>query len=198
MDGLVLVWDLDQTLVGWNSFNPISFTLNTYAITILKQAFLAKQSGIVSTILILSNNSHPDEAVDAIEQKVGYKFDFIVARNHPDRDKDQPLIKDLETVRRVIGYPVVPDKVWLMDDMRHKMVDEGVHWIQIITQNNNPYKSGFHQNPDMTYYTRLQNVLTPSKGGRKNTNKQDKRYRERQREKQKRQYRSKKKNRTRK
>ena len=97
-----------------------------------------------------------------------------------------------------LGYTGQPDKVWLMDDMRHKMVDEGVHWIQIITQNNNPYKSGFHQNPDMTDYTRLQNVLTPSKGGRKNTNKQDKRYRERQREKQKRQYRSKKKNRTRK
>lgn len=209
MDGLVLVWDLDQTLVGWRSFNPISFTLNTYAIIILKEAFLAKQLGIVSTIMILSNNSHPEEAVDAIENEVGSKFDFIVARSHPARDQYQPLIKDLATVRRVIGYPVDANKVWLMDDMRHKMVYEGVHWIQIVKQANNPYGSGFHQDPDMTDYSPLQNAITASikhvipnnytifKGGRKTTNKQKHKQKQKQKGKQNKQYRSKKKNRTR-
>lgn len=157
--GLVLVWDLDQTLVGWSPME-MKFRLNTRAMTILKEAFIAKSSGIVKTIMVLTNNSDPDEAIDAIEEEVGSKFDYIIARNDPLRNKTNSTVKDLATVSRVLGYDVEPDNIWLIDDMRHKMVDEGAHWIQIAKQENNPFGSGFSEDPDMTDYSALQTILT--------------------------------------
>jgi hypothetical protein len=184
---------LDQTLVGWYSdsknneaWSPVGmkFRLNTRAVSVLREAYLAKAAGIVSTIMMLTNNSHPEDAVTAIEAASGAKFDYVIARNDPLRNKTTPAVKDISTVSRVLGYDVEPSKVWLIDDMRHKMIDEGAHWIQVAKQENNPFGSGFFQDPDMTDYSPLQNVInayvrrripkdnTIFKGGKKHTKKQ--------------------------
>ena len=49
------------------------------------------------------------------------------------------------------------------------MIDEGAHWIQIAKQDNNPFGSGFFQDPDQTDYFPLLNAIdTNSKrGGRR-------------------------------
>jgi len=176
--GLVIVWDLDQTLVGWYSdeknneaWSPVGmkFRLNTRACAVLKEAFLAKRAGIVSKIMILSNNTNPEGPVAAIEKEVGSKFDYVIGRNHALRDKTNHTVKDLETVSRVLEYDVDPYKVWLIDDMRHKMVSEGAHWIHVAKQENNPFGSGFSEDPDMTDYSPLQNVVNAyrrRRGGR--------------------------------
>jgi hypothetical protein len=53
--------------------------------------------------------------------------------------------------------------------MRHKMVSEGAHWIHVAKQENNPFGSGFSEDPDMTDYSPLQNVVNAyrrRRGGR--------------------------------
>jgi len=167
MNGLVLVWDLDQTLVGWS--NDQKYTLNSRALSVLKEAFKSKKAGKVSSVIVLTNNSDPYEPLNEIQAEIGFDFDYIIARNDPLRNKTNPAVKDIATVSRVLGYDVDPNKVWLMDDMRHKMIDEGAHWIQIAKQDNNPFGSGFFQDPDQTDYFPLLNAIdTNSKrGGRR-------------------------------
>jgi hypothetical protein len=167
MNGLVLVWDLDQTLIGWS--NDQKYTLNTKALSVLKEAFKSKKAGKVSSIIVLTNNSDPSEPINEIQAELGFDFDYIVARNDPLRNKTNAGVKDIATVNRVLGYDVDPRKVWLMDDMRHKMIDEGAHWIQIAKQDNNPFGSGFFQDPDQTDYFPLLNAIDTKnkKGGKR-------------------------------
>ena len=187
--GLVIVWDLDQTLVGWYSdtknneaWSPVGmkFRLNTRAVSVLKEAFMAKKAGVVNTIMVLSNNTHPDQPVEVIEKEVGSKFDYVVGRNHPLRDTTNTTVKDLEIISSVIGYDVEPHKVWLIDDMRHKMVTEGVNWIHVAKQENNPYGSGFSEDPDLTDYSPLQNAINAyvrRKGGKRKTKRRNQKKR---------------------
>jgi len=164
MKGLVLVWDLDQTLIGWSSDQK--YTLNSRALSVLKEAFKSKNAGKVSSILVLTNNSDPSEPLEEIQAELGFDFDHIVARNDPLRNKTNSTVKDIATVSRVLGYDVDPRKVWLIDDMRHKMIDEGAHWIQIAKQENNPFGSGFFKDPDQTdYFPLLYAIDTNSKRG---------------------------------
>lgn len=166
MSGLVLVWDLDQTLIGWSQDHK--YTLNSRAIAVLKEAFKSKRAGVVSSIIVLTNNSDPSEPLEEIQAEVGDTFDYIIDRNHPLRNKTNSTIKDIATVSRVLGYDVDPSKVWLMDDMRHKMIDEGAHWIKIRSQENNHFVSGFFQDPDQTDYFPLLNAIdTNAKRGGK-------------------------------
>ena len=167
MSGLILVWDLDQTLVGWSETHK--YTLNSRALSVLKEAFKSKRAGIVSSILVLTNNSDPSLPINEIQAEVGDDFDYIVARNDPLRNKTNTSVKDIATVNRVLGYNVYPKKVWLIDDMRHKMIDEGAHWIQIAKQDNNPFGSGFFQDPDQTDYFPLLNAIDTKnkKGGKR-------------------------------
>ena len=172
--GLVLVWDLDQTLIGWS--NDQKYTLNSRGLSVLKEAFKSKKAGKVSSILVLTNNSDPSEPLEEIQAEVGDDFDHIVARNDARRNKTNAGVKDIATVNRVLGYDVDPSKVWLIDDMRHKMIDEGAHWIQITKQDNNPFGSGFFQDPDQTdYFPLLYAIDTNVKRGgkRKRINRQN-------------------------
>jgi hypothetical protein len=169
MKGLILVWDLDQTLIGWSSDQK--YTLNTRALSILKEAFKSKNAGKVSSILVLTNNSDPSEPLEEIQAELGFDFDHIVARNDPLRNKTNSTVKDIATISRVLGYDVDPRKVWLIDDMRHKMIDEGAHWIKIAKQENNPFGSGFFKDPDQTdYFPLLYAIDTNIKGGRRKRN----------------------------
>jgi len=173
MKGLVLVWDLDQTLIGWSSDQK--YTLNTKALSVLKEAFKSKNDRKVSSIIVLTNNSDPSLPINEIQAEIGFDFDHIVARNDPLRNKTNTSVKDIATVSRILGYDVDPDKVWLMDDMRHKMIDEGAHWIQIAKQENNPFGSGFFQDPDQTDYFPLLNAIDTNvkRGGRRKRNRQN-------------------------
>jgi len=164
---LILVWDLDQTLIGWS--NDQKYTLNTKALSVLKEAFKSKKAGKVSSIIVLTNNSDPSEPINEIQAEIGFDFDFIIARNDPLRNKTNAGVKDIATVNRVLGYDVNPSKVWLMDDMRHKMIDEGANWIQIAKQDNNPFGSGFFQDPDRTDYFPLLNAIDTNvkRGGKR-------------------------------
>jgi hypothetical protein len=173
MKGLVLVWDLDQTLIGWSSDQK--YTLNTKALSVLKEAFKSKNDRKVSSIIVLTNNSDPSLPINEIQAEIGFDFDHIVARNDPLRNKTNTNVKDIATVSRVLGYDVDPNKVWLMDDMRHKMIDEGAHWIQIAKQENNPFGSGFFQDPDQTDYFPLLNAIDTNvkRGGRRKRNRQN-------------------------
>ena len=176
--GLILVWDLDQTLIGWSS--DYKYTLNSRAISVLKEAFKSKNAGKVSSIIVLTNNSDPYKPLEKIQTEVGDIFDYIIPRNHPLRDEKNPAVKDIATVSRVLQYDVDPSKVWLMDDMRHKMVDEGANWIQIAKQDNNPFGSGFFQDPDMTDYSPLQNainVYVRHRGGKRKTKRRNQKKR---------------------
>ena len=115
-------------------------------------------------------------SISQIQAEVGDDFDYIVARNDPLRDKATPAVKDIATINRVLRYDVDPSKVWLIDDMRHKMIDEGAHWIQIAKQDNNPFGSGFFQDPDQTdYFPLLYAIDTNVKRGgkRKRINRQN-------------------------
>jgi hypothetical protein len=169
MKGLILVWDLDQTLIGWSSDQK--YTLNSRALSVLKESFKSKNAGKVSSIIVLTNNSDPSEPLEEIQAELGFDFDHIVARNDPLRNKTNSTVKDIATVSRVLGYDVDPRKVWLMDDMRHKMIDEGAHWIQIAKQDNNPFGSGFFKDPDQTdYFPLLYAIDTNIKGGRRKRN----------------------------
>ena len=173
MNGLVLVWDLDQTLIGWS--NDQKYTLNTKALSVLKEAFKSKKAGKVSSIIVLTNNSDPSEPINEIQAEIGFDFDHIVARNDPLRNKTNASVKDIATVSRVLGYDVDPSKVWLIDDMRHKMIDEGAHWIQITKQDNNPFGSGFFQDPDQTDYFPLLYAINTNvkRGGRRKRNRRN-------------------------
>jgi len=170
---LVLVWDLDQTLIGWSSDQK--YTLNSRGLSILKEAFKSKKAGKVSSIIVLTNNSDPSEPINEIQAEIGFDFDHIVARNDPLRNKINANVKDIATINRVLGYDVDPSKVWLIDDMRHKMIDEGAHWIQIAKQDNNPFGSGFFQDPDQTDYFSLLNAIDTNikRGGRRKRNRQN-------------------------
>jgi hypothetical protein len=180
--GLVLVWDLDQTLIGWSADNR-TYTFNSKAIEILKFAFKRHKDfsnkNVIKSIIILTNNSHPDIPVGEIEQKTGYSFDYVIERHHGDRDKTNPLLKDMDTVRRIVDYDVDPEDVWIMDDIKHQMVDEGANWIPIKTQLDNPHHTGFFRDNDETCYDKLllaiDNYVLPSKGGKRSRTRRAKR-----------------------
>lgn len=160
--GLVLVWDLDQTLIGWSADSQ-TYTINSMAVEILKIAYQYHIDfsfiGAVSKIIVLTNNSDPWMPVKEIESMVGHPFDYVIERGNPIRDKSNPFVKDINTVRRIVGYDVHPNNVWIMDDIKHKMVDEGANWIKIEKQNDNPFNSGFFKNPDETDFVPLMNAI---------------------------------------
>jgi hypothetical protein len=161
-NGLILVWDLDQTLIGWSADNK-TYTINSMAVEILSIAFQYhidfSSIGAIRKIIVLTNNSEPWIPVKEIETLVGHKFDYVIERGNTFRDTTNPLLKDMDTIRRIVGYNVHPNDVWIMDDIKHKMVDEGAHWIKIKQQIDNPFDSGFFKNPDETDYVPLMNAI---------------------------------------
>lgn len=157
-----MVWDLDQTIVGWN--DETTFVINDKAIEVLNAAFQqhikVNKHGTVEKIIMLTNNSDPILPVMEIEKRLGYRFDDVIDRNHPIRDDLYGIPpKDIETVNRYLGYDVNPDNVWIIDDVKHVMVGQGAHWLHIQKQANNPFGSGFHSNPDLTDYSPLLNAI---------------------------------------
>jgi hypothetical protein len=139
-NGLVLVFDIDQTLSG-EYFNPLDNPdkkepiLNERLLSLLKEAVAArKPSGTVSAIFILTNNGDPN-FIDAIKQAyntaVGRDVfeDTLSAVDESSRtreiEKDR-LGKDLRDVQLMMGrvgksIDKLASRVFFFDDMEHLM-----------------------------------------------------------------------------
>jgi len=142
-NGLVLVFDIDQTLSG-EYFNPLDNPdkkepiLNERLLSLLKKAVAArKPSGTVSAIFILTNNGDPN-FIDAIKQAyntaVGRDVfeDTLSAVDESSRtreiEKDR-LGKDLRDVQFMMGrvgksIDNLASRVFFFDDMEHLMRED--------------------------------------------------------------------------
>jgi len=92
-EGWVLVFDMDQTITG-NYFDVLTekeeLILNPKIVEILKIALQDKQTGIVSAIFLLTNNTDTDfieHMEKELERAVGknHIFDYKMDANHPSR-----------------------------------------------------------------------------------------------------------------
>ena len=188
-DGLVLVWDVDQTLSG-QYFDPNVFKknpavnvyqyviLNPKALKIIKKAFVAKSTGRVSVIGILTNNGDEEFInliISAIEKELNIgetPFDFVMTRNHPSRrlNEHQPKrLLDVEIMLRKIGRSTdnLANRVYFFDDMPDHVIRGEIppdHYIQITP----PY---VHEVADTTNWSPIETALdtlpAASKGGRR-------------------------------
>jgi len=154
-DGLVLVWDIDQTLSG-QYFDPKLFTnpkinpldyviLNLNALEVIKKAIIAKKSGRVSKIGILTNNDN-EEFITLVKEKIaietGYSdiFDFTITANRQNQTvgPNGQLIKSIATIQdKLPGEENLIKRVYFFDDMPDHVIlkefgDEFKdHYIQI-------------------------------------------------------------------
>jgi len=182
-DGLVLVWDIDQTLSG-QYFDPNVFTknpainpydyvlLNPKALQVIQLANDAKMTGRVAIQGILTNNGDENFIrliITAIENKLGQKplFDFVMTRNHPSRestDQQPKRLQDIQTMLNEIGAPTtnLANRVYFFDDMVHVLKSElpADHYIQILP----PFPGkDLYENPDLkgeSDETNWQSILT--------------------------------------
>ena len=182
-DGLVLVWDVDQTLSGQyfdpNVFlknpaiNPYDYVLlNPKALQVIQLANDAKTTGRVAIQGILTNNGDENFIrliITAIENKLGQKplFDFVMTRNHPSRestDQQPKRLQDIQTMLNEIGAPTtnLVNRVYFFDDMVHVLKSElpADHYIQILP----PFPGkDLYENPDLkgeSDETNWQSILT--------------------------------------
>jgi len=182
-DGLVLVWDIDQTLSGQyfdpNVFlknpaiNPYDYVLlNPKALQVIQLANDAKMTGRVAIQGILTNNGDENFIrliITAIENKLGQKplFDFVMTRNHPSRestDQQPKRLQDIQTMLNEIGAPTtnLANRVYFFDDMVHVLKSElpADHYIQILP----PFPGkDLYENPDLkgeSDETNWQSILT--------------------------------------
>jgi len=182
-DGLVLVWDVDQTLSGQyfdpNVFlknpaiNPYDYVLlNPKALQVIQLANDAKMTGRVAIQGILTNNGDENFIrliITAIENKLGQKplFDFVMTRNHPSRestDQQPKRLQDIQTMLNEIGAPTtnLVNRVYFFDDMVHVLKSElpADHYIQILP----PFPGkDLYENPDLkgeSDETNWQSILT--------------------------------------
>lgn len=159
--GLVIVVDLDNTLVG-DYFNITNLNsedrlpiFNENLVSILKKAREARRKGIVTAIFLLTNNADTQfiQFVNLLLAERGVNgyyepiFDYIMSRNHEARQKnyektgrlnpDPP--KSLEDVvfmmREIKEFPVNLEKrVYFIDDRdNHKIREQLASPEQYIT-----------------------------------------------------------------
>jgi hypothetical protein len=183
-DGLVLVWDVDQTLSG-QYFDPKLFTnpkinpldyviLNPNALEVIKKALIAKTSGRVSHIGILTNNGDEDFirlVKHAISIKIDHPdpFDFtITANRNQNVGPNGQLVKSIATIQEVLPEEKnLSERVYFFDDMPDHVIRGELHadhYIQITP----PF---VFETKDTTNWQPILDALatvTPaSKGGRR-------------------------------
>ena len=150
-DGLVLVWDVDQTLSG-QYFDPKLFTnpkinpldyviLNPNALDVLKKALIAKTSGRVSHIGILTNNDNED-FIRLVKEKIAIEidhpapFDFtITANRNQNIGPNGQLVKSIATIQEVLPQEKnLSERIYFFDDMPDHVIRGELpadHYIQI-------------------------------------------------------------------
>jgi len=183
--GIVLVWDLDKTLVA-NYFNIKSSEepiLNTNALDII---YKANQSGKVSAILLLTNNEDQrfvslihmaliEEYNARYEPKVRYLFDLIwTAEKSGDtyvypRTNDRSgwagkSLNDVEAMLMDLELPIdnLASRVYFFDDLPNHVLAGEIpkdHYI-VITP---PFDTVLE---DATDYSSILDALSSMNGGR--------------------------------
>jgi hypothetical protein len=170
MAGLVLVWDMDNTLSGEYSD---TITLNPNALRIFSKAIDAKKSGTVSAIFLLTNNSdlyYIDKVRIELLDRLGLPitepspapFNYIMARQHTNRPPSMNPPKRLEDIEFMMnqvnkGTKGLAERVFFFDDipthvLRNEIPPE--QYIQIYP----PFIAG---TPDSTDYSLIERRLSP-------------------------------------
>jgi len=124
--GLVLVFDLDQTLIDSNGlslsknqgkeniWNRIGSHLNTKIINeVLKPALELRVERKVDAIFLLSNNSGKEYVVNVIHYLalilgVDEPFDYVMIRQHSSRPQSDNPPKRLQDVKFMMDNTVIP------------------------------------------------------------------------------------------
>lgn len=184
--GWVLVWDLDQTIVGEYSdqrrIDSEELVLNPKVVELLRLAVEAREKDIVSAIFLLTNNAD-DFFIKVVELTLSMKyrknyhstvFDYIMSRTHPFRappEDDPPKsLREVAYMMGEIGQPVdnLPQRVIFIDDKKGHLISNEIpkeHYIHVSP----PFTKG---SVDTTDYSFLETALRTKKGGRrKNTRK---------------------------
>jgi hypothetical protein len=176
MAGLVLVWDMDNTISGEYSDR---ITLNPNAIRILQKAIDAKRTGTVSAIFLLTNNSDM-EYIDKVRiellKRLGLPenspsptpFEYIMPRQHTNRPQsfDPPKrLEDVEFMMREVRKKAgnLKKRTYFFDDIPTHVLRTEIpqdHYIQITP----PFIAGL---ADHTDYSTIERSLSPYSGGRR-------------------------------
>jgi hypothetical protein len=146
-EGLVLVWDMDQTLIG-NGVESSYLLFNPKAINILKRA-LNLRPARVRAIFLLTNNS-ADELIKEFHRKLSYNlrvpfvFDQIMTATDPDRLPTKPdfgppkRLEDVITLLRrdkaEFDPATVANRIYFFDDVQDHAIRSELpedHYIQI-------------------------------------------------------------------
>jgi predicted GNAT superfamily acetyltransferase len=193
-NGLVIVVDLDNTLVGdyFNVTNSNSAEripiFNENLVSLLKKAREARRKGTVTAIFLLTNNADTQfiQLVNILLAERGangyndFIFDYVMSRNHEARQRnyektgrlnpDPPKsLEDVAFMMREIGeFPVNLEKrVYFIDDRSdHKIRDQLATPEQYITIT----PAFYGKEKDETNYSDLQKKLESFQrgGGRHN------------------------------
>jgi hypothetical protein len=176
-DGLVLVWDMDSTLVGnyVDPEGPEPIKFNDRAVAILNLAVEARKRGKVAAIFLLTNNSD-DRFIQAVKfllsQKVSSPkvFDYTMQRYHQARplSADPPKrLKDVEFMMKQIKKSTdnLSQRVFFFDDRPDHLIRNEIpegHYIQITP----PYEPNVQ---DQTNFKPI-NAAIKAFGGRRTRN----------------------------
>lgn len=152
-NGLVLVFDLDETIakftdIGGNSSKINNLRINPTILDILKKATQAKETGVVDAILLLTNNNS-GIYITQIEFKIGddmpsgdFAFDDMMKRDDSRRYDTSNIankVKHIEDVKRMllnIGKSVdnLSERVYFFDDIHDHEIGKYIpydHYIKI-------------------------------------------------------------------
>ena len=178
MAGLVLVWDMDQTLIG-NSIDTNDLLFNPKALEVLKRAIELRPSR-VSGIFLLTNNP-ADTLINLFHIKLAYKlrvpYVFHGIMTATDQNRDVGLHKRLVDIKELIersslDITNLENRVYFFDDvpdhvLRSELPDN--HYIQITP----PFSA---LTVDSTDYTPINKALSMT-GGFKKKQKKTKKWR---------------------
>lgn len=189
MSGLVLVWDMDNTLVGnyydvtdTTSYNILYFNKN--AVDVLEQALIARDQRKVDAIFMLTNNSDKDFIQYVHNRlkrrlKVPFVFDYIMDRTHEARplsDNPPKRLEDVEYMMRAVDLSSynLSSRVFFFDDIPdHEILNEipSSHYIHIF-----PRFEPFVQ--DQTNFKPLLDAISSRGGARRRQLKQTRKTRQ--------------------
>lgn len=167
--GLILVWDMDQTIIG-NSVDNEKLIFNPNAIDIIRKAIDMRPKK-VSAIFLLTNNP-ADGLINMFHIKLSlllrtpYVFDGIMTATDGERAEGIPKrLEDVKTLmdRRDFKYDeTLKDRVYFFDDVPNHQIRGEIpvdNYIQITP----PFIPDIK---DLTVYTVILKLLEMS-GGRK-------------------------------
>ena len=140
MAGLVLVWDMDSTLIG-NGVESNDLLFNPKALEILKRALDLRPSK-VSAIFLLTNNP-ADTLINLFHVKLAYKlrvpyvFDGIMTATDVDRTNNIPKrLEDVKVLMERASRPLdsLAERTYFFDDLPDHLIRNEIpadHYIQI-------------------------------------------------------------------